>query len=561
MLQRESRAVVKSDPMGNGAFHDANGLRAANLVWNAAHDYSIEPPHLFFDDAEAPLPYENTVTGLIFKCFDVGAIRALAATWEGDYRADELDRLLWLAFGEEAAKREMPRRPALASLHASFLENLDGEGRALLELLARPAGSPGIVTQPEIERRILRVAEEHYGFDGHVVRPVQATLHLGVGIAPRLVRKTADQQSLPASFLQKGEPAAQRGSKLKGVLRDARDKRRQSRAGEERRDIEERFGPPIVPEHELRELEHRLCTGNHAGSRLWVADGSCIPQASATREAREMTQAARVQIARTRAFFSQNRRLCEDAATALAYSLRDRMKADAAIWERRQPHGTLDAGRAWRVDIADDTRIFRRKVPLDQIGLSVLILLDGSGSRSDDAPEIATQAWVIAEGLHRAGARVHTCSFTNVGDYTVFRRFEHAGEDGLPAIMHYFATGMNRDGLALRAAGDYLGRIPGNRKLLLVLTDGAPMDERAFPPEAGGSLAHHEYIGKAAVRDAAAEVRALRAAGIAVAGLFNGEDGQLRDAKLMFGDSLARIRHLNRMADAASQLIVGTVRT
>lgn len=54
----------------------------------------------------------------------------------------------------------------------------------------------------------------------------------------------------------------------------------------------------------------------------------------------------------------------------------------------------------------------------------------------------------------------------------------------LQNINRYFASGWNRDGLALRAAGDLLQFAPGPapRHLLIVLTDASPNDSRRIPP-------------------------------------------------------------------------------
>ena len=82
-------------------------------------------------------------------------------------------------------------------------------------------------------------------------------------------------------------------------------------------------------------------------------------------------------------------------------------------------------------------------------------------------------------------------------------------EKSLQGICQYFASGWNRDGLALRAAGDLIDFDPGPaaRHLLILLTDASPNDSRRIPPSPDDPLGR-DYGGSAGVEDAAARKRA-----------------------------------------------------
>ena len=199
-------------------------------------------------------------------------------------------------------------------------------------------------------------------------------------------------------------------------------------------------------------------------------------------------------------------------------------------------------------------------MPIDVPDVKVDLLLDASGSRNEQQEAIAAQAFVLGSALARCRIPVRICAFSSLRDHTVLRVFCGYGDaDGIGNVMHYFAAGMNRDGLALRAMGRLMDtRTDGCKRLLIVLTDGSPMDNH---PMVGRTREGRErdYLGKAAVNDTAAEVRALRRAGIYVAALYQGPDDYLGPARLIYGSQLVRILRIERMAEAAALLIASTL--
>ena len=139
----------------------------------------------------------------------------------------------------------------------------------------------------------------------------------------------------------------------------------------------------------------------------------------------------------------------------------------------------------------------------------------------------------------------------------VFKDFADRSCSG--QIFRYFASGWNRDGLALRAAGALPESAPGARRLLLLLTDAAPSDSRRIPPGGKHPLGHN-YDGAPAVEDTAREVRALRQKGLRVAAVFMGEPISFPAAKTIYGPGLAPIRSMDQLAAAAGALIQNEIR-
>ena len=130
----------------------------------------------------------------------------------------------------------------------------------------------------------------------------------------------------------------------------------------------------------------------------------------------------------------------------------------------------------------------------------------------------------------------------------------NADKNGGRKIFDYFASGWNRDGLALRAAGELVRSAPLSRHLVLLLTDASPNDSHRIPPGGAYPLGR-DYADRAAVEDTAREVRALRQKNVRVAAVFTGEDRSAGDAEEIYGRSLARIRTMDQLAGAAGALI------
>ena len=208
--------------------------------------------------------------------------------------------------------------------------------------------------------------------------------------------------------------------------------------------------------------------------------------------------------------------------------------------------GNLNAGRIWRAPLLNDDRVFLCAEEENQPSFTVDLLLDASASRLHCQEVIAAQGSILAQSLAACGIPVRVSSFSSLRGYTINR---------------YFASGWNRDGLALRAAGDLLRFAPGPapRHLLIVLTDASPNDSRRIPPSAENPLGCG-YEDAAGVADTAAQVRALQRMGIRVSAVFMGEDSSAGAAAQIYGKNMARIRGMDQLARAAGRLIQNEIR-
>ena len=582
----DAQRVLAPRPHTAGAFDsipDQNVQKrpALNALWNAAGTYDIEPADWqIFRTGDSGRPggiplevvhtadvaswtraerdsaarlYRNTASGLMWKWFDGPAICEFAASWESDFRAAALDELCWLAFAEAAFERERDMRPALVELHETFLATLTPQEREIVARIDRAACS-----QAELERQVRSLAREFLRFDGHCIETPDEHLHLGVsllGLALRDSAESADRRKLKIHTAT-GDTTVRIARRAPLAITRLLDERAARTAERNRAYIERCFGPLLCTPTELEDLERVACTGAHANCRLWIADGSRLPGDLTGREFRTMQVDAAEQLARNRAFLAAGRRAFEATIEKLARSLGDRLHSSTRVAERGHNNGMLDPRRAWRAAALGDTAVFQKRVPIDAPDVKVDLLLDASGSRNDQQEAIATQAYVLGSALARCRIPVRISAFSSLRDHTIIRVFcGHGDTNGIGNVMHYFAAGMNRDGLALRAMGELM-RDPADscKRLLLVLTDGSPMDDHAMP---GNTRGKHQgdYLGKPAIRDTAAEVRALRHVGIHVAAVYQGPDDYVDHARLIYGTHLVRTQRIERMAEMAALLI------
>ena len=144
--------------------------------------------------------------------------------------------------------------------------------------------------------------------------------------------------------------------------------------------------------------------------------------------------------------------------------------------------------------------------------------------------------------------------------FTVMRIFnDYSSVSDNSSIFNYYAEGCNRDGLAIRAAGDLISRTSYEHKMLIVLSDVKPLDiAKIRKDEKDIGIT---YDGLRALTDTAHEVRRLRTNGISVICIFTGEDVDLSSAKMVYGQDFVRIRDFSLFADTVGKLIVDQMKS
>ena len=138
-------------------------------------------------------------------------------------------------------------------------------------------------------------------------------------------------------------------------------------------------------------------------------------------------------------------------------------------------------------------------------------------------------------------------SYCTFWDYTILHRFREYDDprSANENIFNYVTSSNNRDGLAVRTAGNALLNRPEDQKILIVLSDGRPNDIIVNRP---GSKNPTPYFGDYAIKDTATEIRKLRNQGIAVLGVFAGAEKDLLAEQKIFGKDFAYIKDIRNFS-------------
>ena len=575
--------------------YTAQERRAANQVWAAAGAYGFEPLFLAHNTDGTVDFYMNTIVGLVHKYYGDKLINSIFDRWAGDLRQAMLDDLAWLYLENAAYRLELPHRPVLEALrdsHADYFFAIQYKlsrqewmarnqlvytmqaarwrsvlGRNLPVMTPYESGlfralAPDTAPQPDqLQDALLAVYAKFDLFDGTVHPKAALHLHLD-GLLATLATKALPTQMIKTDrvTVEHSNAVDAAGSGPSVDKRQAHITLKQN-AAQDRAYIESCFGRSLYPPERLRKAEQELCTGVHLGCHLWFSAGVPSPEQAPTPEARHLAEQAELQADRNRAYYAKNQELHRSVVLRLTEQIRNCILVHQQPDQRVARSGNLCAGRVWRAPYLNDDRVFLCPEEENCPAFTVDLLLDASASRLHCQEVIAAQGVILAESLANCGIPVRVSAFSSLRGYTVLRVLKGFADKNRQNIFRYFASGWNRDGLALRAAGDLIRYAPGPapRHLMILLTDASPDDSRKILPTGKVPLSR-SYDGEAGVQDTAEEVRALRQQGVRVAAVFMGENVSASDARMIYGQDLVRIQRMDQLAAAAGKLIQEEIR-
>ena len=315
--------------------------------------------------------------------------------------------------------------------------------------------------------------------------------------------------------------------------------------------IELNYGRSYLSEVEQKRLNRRLCRGAHADCSLYLTDGIlCNPIISNAQfvNAKRRAEKNKVQYRNNRNMLARNIELLTDD---LKRSLHRRSEPEETMaWA-----GDIVPRFLWKVGRMDEPgKLFLKTNRRNHSEFVVDILMDASGSQCDRQAQVALQAFIISEALSNNQVPHRITSFCSFWDYTILQRFREydAPREENMRIFDFVTSSNNRDGLAIRAAGDSLMQRQEEGKILIVLSDGKPNDIIVNRPN---SRNPQPYYGDYAVKDTAFEVRKLRGRGICVLGVFTGREKDLTAEKKIFGKDFAYIRNIESFSKVVGRYL------
>lgn len=261
---------------------------------------------------------------------------------------------------------------------------------------------------------------------------------------------------------------------------------------------------PNRPLHDIPDFNYRVFTDAH----------------DETVAATELCEAE--ELARLRGFLDQQLIPLQSAVTRLANRLQRRLMAQQnRAWDFDQDEGTLDAARLARI-VANPMLSLSYKVERDTDfrDTVVTLLIDNSGSMRGRPISIAAiSADILARTLERVGVKTEILGFTtrtwkggqaredwlnagrpvNPGRLNDIRHIIYKAADepyrrtrnALGLMMREGLLKENIDGEALIWAHSRLIGRPEDRRILMVISDGSPVDDSTLSVNAAGYLDQH----------------------------------------------------------------------
>ena len=174
------------------------------------------------------------------------------------------------------------------------------------------------------------------------------------------------------------------------------------------------------------------------------------------------------------------------------------LKPDEASKEKRLPEGDyinedllIEYLVALKQEPSPKVEFFE-KLSMRKRDIAVLLLLDVSGSTGElvaDKKVIDIEkhaALVLGQGLSVLGDRFEICGFSGTGrercEFIIFKHFDDVWDNrSMSRVLSAWPVSSTRMGAALRHAGYRLHDVDARQKLLMMISDGKPLDKEYSP--------------------------------------------------------------------------------
>lgn len=314
--------------------------------------------------------------------------------------------------------------------------------------------------------------------------------------------------------------------------------------------IEWNYGKSYLTELEQKQINRQLCYGAHKGCTIYMTEG-ILKNPVAVNNTYVLVQRSReLNLNTYRQNTNVTRRNIEILESTLTRALRARSEREYVPAQ----YGVLRPERLWKIGRTKEYQVFDKETKKQNEEFVVELLIDASGSQQKRQNYVALQSFVVSNALSRVGIPHRAMSFCTFWDYTILHRFRdyEDGEEKDWNLFEFRGSSNNRDGLAVRMATESLMKREEPNKVLIILSDGRPNDQNVNRPNAPDAPL---YTGDYAIKDTALEVRRARSLGIAVLGVFMGEEQDLSAERKIFGKDFAYIKNISNFSNVVGRYL------
>lgn len=543
--------------------------RISNIQWAGACNYDFEN-FIIGDNIDGnPDFYINLIIGLAIKYLGEKEIQNLFETWTYNLRRDRYDLALLYILEDFAYKKEVSQRPVLKSLRLTYAKkfmddkyDLQRRNLALrhntiyrleimrmMEILGENLGKfskedldlfeklrlPADTDKTNVESIIINLFKTYLGYrESDILKNIP---YLNLSLFESAGMVSLERSNMPANFAGKSQKSHGLGSL---ILDFKIKKRRESLAY-----ISKTFGKSLFDEKIRLGIERDLCTGGHKKSRLFYTRGITENDKDLDQDLNKKT------IARHLLKFKANKNAYTRAISVLSKEIKLKLNLTSTFDNNIATRGKLVSRLAYKAEITDRARIFKKKNLITDPTIKVDLLVDGSASLLDKESEVAIEAYILAKSLENNSILNRVISFQTVGDFTILTILKNYDEKAeIKKIFRFKSMGWNRDGLVFRAYRAILDKDIKNT-LSLILTDANPQDLKDLITD--GFKFNKPYQDEVGLDDTKKNLDDLRRRGLKIAAIISGDHTE--NAKTLYRSSFIKIDQPTAIASACGKFI------
>nr|WP_072537780.1 vWA domain-containing protein [Anaerococcus mediterraneensis] len=546
-----------------------NENRIYNIQWAGAESYDFDNFIIGENIDGNPDFYLNLIIGLSIKYLGQEEIQNLFDTWAYNPRRDRYDLALIFVLEDFAYKKEIEKRPVLKSLRKSYAQKFlddkyDLQRRNLAlrqnqiyrlelirmkEILGKKSGKisekdlklynnlklPEDTDKNNLEKRVLDLFKTYLAYRENNILQKFPSLNLSLFESAGLV--SLERSNMPANFAGKNQKSRGIGS----FILDFKIKKRRERLSY----IEKTFGKSIFDEKIRLGIERDLCTGGHKKSRLFYSRGILENDKDLDQDLNKKA------IERHLLKFKENKSAYTRAISVLSKEIKLKLNLTSSFDEDISSRGKLVSNLAYKAEITDRAKIFKKKNLVTHPSMKVDLLIDGSASLLDRESEVAIEAYILAKSLENNNILVRVISFQTVGDFTILTILKDYDENAeIKKIFRFKSMGRNRDGLVFRAYRAILDK-DIKHTLALILTDANPQDLK--PLITDGLKFNRPYLDLVGLEDAKKNLKVLRKKGLKIAAIISGD--HVENAREIYRSNFIKIDKASAIANACGKFI------